>query len=72
MAGALDTLVEIGTEVDVHRQRQDQVICVFGPRPAPESSSSAGRESGMGVGGIPYTMEDMQIRKLVVIRSNEL
>ncbi len=30
------------------------------------------RESGMGVGGIPYTMEDMQIRKLVVIRSEEL
>ena len=30
------------------------------------------KESGMGVGGIPYTMEDMQIRKLVVIRSNEL
>ena len=30
------------------------------------------RESGMGVGGIPYTMENMQIRKLVVIRSNEL
>ena len=30
------------------------------------------RESGMGVGGIPYTMKDMQIRKLVVIRSEEL
>ena len=30
------------------------------------------RESGLGVGGIPYTMEDMQIRKLVVIRSREL
>ena len=30
------------------------------------------RESGIGVGGIPYTMEDMQIRKLVVIRSREL
>ncbi len=30
------------------------------------------RESGIGVGGIPYTMEDMQIRKLVVIRSEEL
>ena len=30
------------------------------------------RESGMGVGGIPYTMTDMQIRKLVVIRSEEV
>ena len=30
------------------------------------------RESGIGVGGIPYTMEDMQIRKLTVIRSMEL
>jgi len=30
------------------------------------------RESGIGVGGIPYTMQDMQIKKLVVIRSKEL
>ncbi len=30
------------------------------------------RESGLGVGGIQYTMEDMQIKKLVVIRSKEL
>ncbi len=30
------------------------------------------RESGMGVGGIPYTMADMRIKKLVVIRSEEL
>ena len=30
------------------------------------------RESGLGVGGIPSTMEEMQIRKLVVIRSKEL
>ena len=30
------------------------------------------RESGLGVGGIPYTMADMQIEKLVVIRSKEL
>ena len=30
------------------------------------------RESGLGVGGIPYTMKDMQIEKLVVIRSQEL
>ena len=30
------------------------------------------RESGLGVGGIPYTMEDMQIEKLIVIRSQEL
>lgn len=27
------------------------------------------RESGLGVGGIPYTMEDMQIDKLVVIKT---
>ena len=30
------------------------------------------RESGLGTGGIPYTMDDMQIRKLLVIRSKEL
>ena len=30
------------------------------------------RESGIGVGGIPYTMNDMQIKKLVVVRSKEL
>jgi acyl-CoA reductase-like NAD-dependent aldehyde dehydrogenase len=30
------------------------------------------RESGLGTGGIQYTMEDMQIKKLVVIRSKEL
>ena len=30
------------------------------------------RESGLGVGGIPYTMKDMQIEKMVVIRSAEL
>jgi acyl-CoA reductase-like NAD-dependent aldehyde dehydrogenase len=30
------------------------------------------RQSGLGVGGIPYTMEDMQIEKLIVIRSKEL
>ena len=28
------------------------------------------RESGLGVGGIPYTMEDMQIDKMMVIRSS--
>jgi len=27
------------------------------------------RESGLGIGGIPYTMEDMQIDKMLVIRS---
>ena len=27
------------------------------------------RESGLGVGGIPYTMEDMQIEKMTVFRS---
>jgi acyl-CoA reductase-like NAD-dependent aldehyde dehydrogenase len=30
------------------------------------------RESGLGVGGIPYTMEDMQIDKMMVIKSPEL
>jgi len=30
------------------------------------------RESGLGVGGIPHTIRDMQIEKMVVIRSDEL
>ena len=30
------------------------------------------RESGLGVGGIPYTMEDMQIEKMMVIKSSQL
>ena len=30
------------------------------------------RESGYGVGGIPYTFEDMQIEKMMVLRSKEL
>jgi acyl-CoA reductase-like NAD-dependent aldehyde dehydrogenase len=30
------------------------------------------KQSGLGVGGIPHTMHDMQIRKMVVIRSSEL
>ena len=30
------------------------------------------RESGLGVGGIPYTMEDMQIDKMMVIKSASL
>ncbi len=30
------------------------------------------RESGLGVGGIPHTMNDMQVQKMVVIRSSEL
>ncbi len=30
------------------------------------------RESGLGVGGIPYTLEDMQIDKMLVTRSAEL
>jgi acyl-CoA reductase-like NAD-dependent aldehyde dehydrogenase len=30
------------------------------------------RASGLGIGGIPYTMDDMQNEKLVVIRSKEL
>ncbi len=30
------------------------------------------RQSGLGVGGIPYTFEDMQVEKLLVLRSPEL
>ncbi|MEL7185906.1 MAG: aldehyde dehydrogenase family protein [Pseudomonadota bacterium] len=30
------------------------------------------RESGLGVGGIPYTMHDMQIDKMLVIKSSSL
>ncbi|MEW7994984.1 MAG: aldehyde dehydrogenase family protein [gamma proteobacterium symbiont of Clathrolucina costata] len=30
------------------------------------------RQSGMGIGGIPHTMRDMQIEKMMVIRSDEL
>jgi acyl-CoA reductase-like NAD-dependent aldehyde dehydrogenase len=30
------------------------------------------RESGLGVGGIPFTMHDMQVEKLTVIRSAQL
>jgi acyl-CoA reductase-like NAD-dependent aldehyde dehydrogenase len=30
------------------------------------------RQSGLGVGGIPYTMKDMQIEKMIVVRSKEL
>jgi len=30
------------------------------------------RQSGLGVGGIPYTFEDMQVDKQIVIRSREL
>jgi acyl-CoA reductase-like NAD-dependent aldehyde dehydrogenase len=30
------------------------------------------RESGLGVGGIPYTMEDMQIDKMMVVKSSGL
>lgn len=30
------------------------------------------RESGLGVGGIPYTFRDMQIEKMMVLNSNEI
>ena len=30
------------------------------------------RESGLGTGGIPYTMEDMQVEKMLVVRSPSL
>ena len=29
------------------------------------------KQSGLGVGGIPHTMQDMQIEKLMVLRSKE-
>ena len=29
-------------------------------------------ESGLGVGGIPFSMKEMQIEKMVVIRSESL
>ena len=30
------------------------------------------RQSGLGTGGIPYTFEDMQVEKMVVVRSPAL
>ena len=30
------------------------------------------RESGLGAGGSPYTIEDMQIDKMLVVKSVEL
>ena len=30
------------------------------------------RESGLGVGGIPYTFEDMQVDKMMVLKSDEI
>jgi acyl-CoA reductase-like NAD-dependent aldehyde dehydrogenase len=30
------------------------------------------KHSGFGVGGIPFTLRDMQVEKMIVIRSNEL
>ena len=30
------------------------------------------KHSGLGVGGIPYTMDDMQIEKMMVIKSGEI
>ena len=30
------------------------------------------RESGLGIGGIPYTMEDMQVDKMMVVRAGAL
>ncbi|MBT7207680.1 MAG: aldehyde dehydrogenase family protein, partial [Gammaproteobacteria bacterium] len=30
------------------------------------------KQSGLGVGGIPYTFHEMQIEKMLVIRSNAL
>ena len=30
------------------------------------------RQSGLGVGGIPHTMAEMQVKKMIVVRSREL
>jgi acyl-CoA reductase-like NAD-dependent aldehyde dehydrogenase len=30
------------------------------------------KQSGLGIGGIPFTMHDMQVEKLIVVRSQEL
>jgi acyl-CoA reductase-like NAD-dependent aldehyde dehydrogenase len=30
------------------------------------------KQSGLGVGGIPYTIEDMQVNKMLVMNSPEL
>jgi acyl-CoA reductase-like NAD-dependent aldehyde dehydrogenase len=30
------------------------------------------KKSGLGVGGIPYTYEDMQIEKMMMLRSKSL
>ena len=30
------------------------------------------KQSGLAVGGIPFTMHDMQIRKMLVLHSEEL
>ena len=30
------------------------------------------RESGLGIGGIPFTMDDMQVERMIVVRSKEL
>ena len=30
------------------------------------------RQSGLGTGGIPYTFDDMQVEKLLVVRSDAL
>ena len=30
------------------------------------------RQSGLGIGGIPHTMHDMQVEKLVVLHSREV
>jgi acyl-CoA reductase-like NAD-dependent aldehyde dehydrogenase len=30
------------------------------------------KQSGLGVGGIPYTYEDMQIEKMMLLRSKAL
>jgi len=30
------------------------------------------RHSGLGVGGIPYTFEDMQVEKMIVVTSKQI
>jgi acyl-CoA reductase-like NAD-dependent aldehyde dehydrogenase len=61
----IDTATELFNELDAsaimindHSAFRDDVMPFAGLR-----------ESGLGVGGIPYTMEDMQIDKMMVLRS---
>ena len=60
MPSQLNVLIADGTAIMIndHSAFRDDVMPFAGLR-----------ESGLGIGGIPYTMEDMQIDKMTVIRS---